>query len=508
MGIDSEGNSTRAVSYSEAMGVPPVWYAMNKICGDVGMLPIDVKRIRGDGAENDLRHDGYRLLREQPNQIQSPSVFKEQVTGHALLWGNGRAAIIREGERITELIPMMPDRTWTVIVEGQKYHITKPDKHDDRNLFDLFDVDDNGYLVFHDRDVLHIPAFNFNGVEGMGLLELANKTFGVGAEAQNHTYNQLKQGFRGKLFLHEPHGAFAKDSDARQFINEFNAKESGSQNAGKAGLLRNGIKAEALNMSNNESQFVDLQKYNRQDVGLLFGIDSMPGDGESVSYNSLEQKNLQYLTALDKWLVKWEEQCDMKLRTGTQIRLRSHYFKFNRGAILRTDLATTMEAFTKGIASRILNPNECRAKLDMNPYKGGDEYINPAITQSGEKPAEPTEHDEDEQDESEEETQATERRAIDATIRSLMTREANNAISGCKAKNFIDWIEANYAKWEPKLADKLEELGIDRDKARTHCEQSRQELLRAADNSTMETLLANVTAIVATWKNRNFNEGQ
>ena len=88
-----------------------------------------------------------------------------------------------------------------------------------------------------------------------------------------------------------------------------------------------------------------------------------------------------------------------------------------------------------------------------------------------------------------------------------MTREANNAISGCKAKNFIDWIESNYAKWEPKLADKLEELGIDRDKARTHCEQSKQELLRAADNSTMETLAANVTAIVANWKNRNFNEG-
>jgi hypothetical protein len=35
----------------------------------------------------------------------------------------------------------------------------------------------------------------------------------------------------------------------------------------------------------------------------------------------------------------------------------------------------------------------------MNPYKGGDEYINPAITQSGEKPAEPMEPDEDDEDE-------------------------------------------------------------------------------------------------------------
>jgi len=33
-----------------------------------------------------------------------------------------------------------------------------------------------------------------------------------------------------------------------------------------------------------------------------------------------------------------------------------------------------MDSFAVGIDKEILNPNECRELLDMNPYEGGDEY--------------------------------------------------------------------------------------------------------------------------------------
>lgn len=479
------------VTYTQAIGLPPVWYAVNKICGDIGQLPIDVKKAVGDGAENDLNHDGYRLLREQPNAIQSPSVFKEQVTGHALIWGNGRAAIVRNGDSIEELVPMMPDRTWTVIYKGQKYHVTRPLKNDNKEFFQLWEEDRNGYLVFHDDDVLHIPAFSYDGVEGLGLLDIAQDTLGIGNQSQRHVRNQMRKGFRGKLFLEAPAQMFRQKGEAEKFIEEFNASEAGADNAGKAALLREGMKIQTANSSNQEGQLVDLQKFNRQDVGLLFGIDRMPGDGESISHNSLEQQNLAYLMALDRWLVKWEEQCDMKLRTPSEKRLARRYFKFNRGALLRTDLGTTMEAFSKGIASRIFNPNECRSKLDMNPYKGGEKYENPAIT-----PTEPAQQSQ--------QGQSAQAKALDVTIRSLMQREANNAISGAKKKNFIGWIDENYPKWEAKLADKLEELGLDRDLASKHCEQSKSELLAVAGESTEDNLEANVRRVVAGWVNRKF----
>ncbi len=129
MGIDDDSfSSGRKVGLRDALGVPPAWYAHNKLTGDFGRLPIDVKRKVGEGSLNDTEHDGYYLLREQPNKIQAPTTFKEQILSHALMKGNGRAAIIRTSRGISELIPMMPDATWTIIHEGEKYHITKPEE--------------------------------------------------------------------------------------------------------------------------------------------------------------------------------------------------------------------------------------------------------------------------------------------------------------------------------------------------------------------------------------------
>jgi HK97 family phage portal protein len=507
--INGSELSRTDISRHDTLSLPPVWYAHNKICGDIGILPLDVKKNVGRGSINDTKHFGYKLLREQPNELQSPSVFKEQITSHAILYGNGRAAIIRSGDAASELIPMMPDRTWSIVYRGTKWHVTKPNKHDERPLFDPADfiADPNGYLVFADSDVLHITGFSFDGIEGIGLLDIGQPTFRTGKASQTHTNKQLEKGFRGKLMLEAPAGAFRSEAQAREFLETFNKTESGPDNAGKAGLLREGVKANALNMSNNDAQFIELNKFNRQDVGLLFGM-TIPGDGESVSYNSLEQKELADMKATNRWMVKWEEQCDMKLRTPTQKRLQTHYFKFNRHAIHSTDLQTTMTAFGNAITHRIMSPNEVRAKLDLNPYDGGDEYFNPAVTPGGSSQSEPAESQDDmEEDSSEVEDASSDsqnRRALEETIRSLLAREANNAISGAKSKNFLDWIDKNYAKWEPKLAEKLEVLGLDRDLARIHCDESRRILLEIAGESTQENLENNVKNAVETWKNRTF----
>jgi HK97 family phage portal protein len=501
LGLDEEGRSER-ISFRQSMTLPPAWYAHNKIVGDVGQLPLDVKRLIGDGAVNDTRHIGYQLLREEPNKIQSPSIFKEQVTSHAIMHGNGRAAIMRSGNTITELIPLMPDRTWTIIHEGLKYHLTKPNKDDKKNLLDDQDADPEGFLVFADENVLHITGFSYNGVEGLGLLDIGQSALSTGVSSQRHLQQQLRRGFRGKLFLEVPPGQLRDEGKAREFLESFNKNESGPDNAGKAAMLREGVKASAINVANNDAQFVELQKFNRQDIGMLFGLDSMPGDGESVSYNSLEQQNLAYLKALDRWLVKWEEECDRKLRTPGEKRTGNRYFKFNRAAIHRTDTATTMTALCNAITHRIMSPNEARAKLDMNPYEGGDVYANPAVTPG---PAVEVEDEEDSSDDAPSQPPAdANARALEETIRSLLVREANNAISGAKSRNFVDWIDKNYAKWEAKLAEKLEILGLDRDLARIHCDESRSILLEIAGNSTPETLENNVKTAVKDWQNRVF----
>lgn len=488
------------ITYSEALSLPSLWYSINKICEDAGQLPLDIKKQVGSVLETDERHPAYFLLREQSNKFQTPDVFKSQVTGHAIMFGNGRAAIIRDdfGNPV-ELIPMLPDRTWTFILNGEKVHVTKPNKEDDKDVTISMRTDANGYVAFNDVDVIHIPGFTYDGIEGIGLMQVGENAISAGVNSTKYYQNQVKRGFRGKLFLEAPPGRFRDYADAKEFIDEFNKKEGGSDNAYKAALLREGMKAQAVSMTNTDAQFEALGKFNRTDIGLLFGLEHIPGDGNSVTYNGHEQQALAYLKTLDRWLCKWELQCDMKLRTNVQIVRRSHYFQFDRSSIHRTDSATLMTILCNGITHRIFSPNEAREKLDMPPYEGGDEYLNPATMSNNDSDSQ-----DDSSDQEDSPSQSSESRAVETMLSGLIRTEANNAIRGAHSKNFVSWIERNYGKWEPKLAEKLESIGIDRDRARVHCEQSRKELLDIAGNSTSDNLEANVRSLVDSWTNRTY----
>jgi len=47
---------------------------------------------------------------------------------------------------------------------------------------------------------------------------------------------------------------------------------------------------------------------------------------------------------------------------------------------LRADFLALMEGLGKGVAARILNPNEARSKIDLAPYTGGEKFENPNTT--------------------------------------------------------------------------------------------------------------------------------
>ena len=67
-------------------------------------------------------------------------------------------------------------------------------------------------------------------------------------------------------------------------------------------------------IGDNGAEFVPTLTFMRQDEALRFLLESIIGDDSSVSYNSLEQKNLAYLqNCLNCWLRVWEEECEVKL---------------------------------------------------------------------------------------------------------------------------------------------------------------------------------------------------
>lgn len=497
-GSDSESSS---MSAERAITYAPVWHAISKITGHVAQLPLSVHKATGRSNKTAYDHPGHVLVKDRPNGYQTPFTFREQITCHSLLWGNGRAYIHYDNGVPVELIPLMPDRTVTGMIEGDKWHATKPSRDDRLDLLSDMRENSEETILLHDSQVLHIPGLGFDGVVGKSLIKIASQSWGLGSDAERRSGSQMRKGYSGGLMLEAPPGLLREESKANEFLSWFRQHHDGEENAGKTGLLREGVKAQILQMSNSDAQFIEQRRFQRQETALWFCLEQILGDDSSVSYNSLEQKNLSYLSScLMRWLCKWEQECDAKLLSSKE-RRRGYYFKFNVAALLRSDYKTTVESLGIAITHRIISPNEAREKLDMNPYEGGDEFENPAITpghSSGNG-----EVDGDEEDDATEDTQqAVNAMAAEQMVRSLLSREANDVINGTNKRNFVGWIEAYYPKWELKLADKLESIGVDRNKASEHCQRSVEMLLSEAGLSTKENLKQNVEKLVRQWSNR------
>lgn len=502
VGWGEEDGYERRLSAEKALSYAPVWNGVSKIAGHIAQLPIGVYKRLDRGAERDRTHNVHRLMR-RPNAYQTSSIFREVIATHSLLEGNGRAAIVRNGSMVSELIPLDPNCTTTIMHGGVKVHGTRPPKDDRLRLFfkpvESEKGAEDGLIVLEDAQVLHVLGLSLDGVNGIALRKIAERNIGASINAEKRLANQMENGFAGRLMLHAPKGAFRDSKDAEEFLDKFDKRHNSPEKAGKTGMLREGITAEILASSNKDAEMIENRRFQRQDAALYLGLESILGDDQSVSYNSLEQKNLAYLmNCLNKWLKRWEEEMEYKLLPKRQFESEEYFIRFNTAALLKSDFKSTVESLGSLVTSTIFSRNEARDKLDMNPVEGGDVYENPNTKPgTAAAPAAP-----------EPPAKTTARNAINSRLAHMISVESGKVIDAArqaseKGKNFLQWLDDFYgAKWSSKLADVLEEIGIDREESTAHCAESKRRLIEVCDYSQPENLVENVTKCVSTWENR------
>lgn len=484
-GKDKHGDG---MTVQKALSYPPVWNAVSKITGHIAALPLNLHRETSAGIKKQLKHSGYRLLRVKSNRYQTPFVFKRQLQAHALLIGNGYGYI--KPDR-SEIIPLLADRVDTMLVEGEKVHFYKPER--DERLTLQADIQaamqrskSQGkaeVIALADSEILHIPGLSYDGVKGESLITLAARSWNLGIGAEHTERGRQKRGYSGGLMLEAPDTSMLKQKDAEEFLKWFRENHDGEENAGKTGLLTRGIKANVLNMSASDSQFIENRKFQRQEAALWFLLESILGDDSSVSYNSLEQKNLAYLqNCLGPWLKVWEEECETKLLTESEIE-RGYYFKFNDGALLRTDKQTTATIAATLRAANMLSANEGREWFELPPYEGGDGFENPNTTSQPAGAAAP---------------QPQPNAVVQARFERLLEVEAKQAVTACKASNFVAKVERLYAKWVKTWAKSIGQA-----EAEKHCTKAKAELFECADKAmNVDELTELVTALVAKWPDK------
>ncbi len=518
------------VSADTAMTYSSVWEATNIISADVGQLPLNIFERTDDGREKATSHVAHRLMRKRPNIAMSAYVFRMVLQSHALLWGNGRALIIRNqrGEP-DSLVPLFPNVTSTFVEDGQVWHKTRIN---------------NEERTYNDRDVLHIKGLGFDGITGHSVVSLAANSWGLGMVAEKYGGRFFKNDARPGIVLEVPDGV--KKEDAQTLLTMWDKHHGGADNASKTGLLYGGAKATQLTMANSDAQWLETRAFQRVEVASWFLLPPHKlGDSSRLSYNSIEQEERAYLNmTLMRWLVGWQEECDEKLLTEKQKDDDSHYFEFNTSALLRGDLKTRYEAYQIGITSEFLSSNDVRQKENMNKREGGDSYINPntksAAVSSGAVDADnvnsliegimsgrdcrgvagpdgkmgadgvngadgingqPGPKGEDGKIIEIPELLKIE---IVAKVRDAIASERMKVLKATKeASNFIGWIDTFYSRWT-SLKDVVESYGADAQIHADYAADSKERLLDVSGIATIDTLFTEVVRETSGWQDRAY----
>ena len=484
-----------------ALEYAPVWYAVNKVAGHFSQLPINCHRRLDRGSIIDRKHPGYSLVHTRPNPWQTAPEWKMQGAYQLLLTGNWRCAIVREGSRPVQLIPFnRPSES--VWYKGVRWHGTTVCK--DEPLAVALGITTDGAAVWlPDEAVLFVHGLSINGLDGINPAAVMSNSLDAGLSAEDQVRMLAKKGFSGSLMLEAPAGMFRNTEEAKQFLDMFREAHDGSENTGKTALLREGIKANMITMSGRDSQWIEQRLFQRQEAAMWFCLEEILGDDSSVSYNSLAEKHLAYLTnCLNRWLVHIEAALGRSLLTERQIDNQTHFFKFNTQALMRMDPLKQAEYLTKLIAATVISPNEAREKLDMNPYEGGDSYENPAITvaETGENSDE--NGSESGENEAESGAEAAKRGAIVSRLHHLIGIEQQRVETAMKSKAPIASLDKFYSKWNVSLASVCEELGGTADHAAAHCQASQDALLTLLQTADKDSLADAIGECTATWGER------
>lgn len=364
-GANSDAGIT--VNRRTALTYAAVWRGINLKSGDVGKIPLVVYKSVGNGRDKDKEHKAYRLLRYKPNSEMTAMVFKRTLQAHVDLQGNGYAWIERNGDASPRsIIPLDPTNTWPVRVNGSLIYLTR---------FTM----DGGWKTrsILPENVLHLRGLGFDGLVGYSFIEFGANSLGLGMAAQKYGSKFLSNNARPSAVIEVP--TSMSPEAQRTFLAQWEGMHQGIEAAHKTAILTQGAKLHPFAINAKDAQLLETRQFEIREIANWLGIPPHKlGDNSRTAYNSLEQENQSYLDeALDPSLVTWEEECRDKLLTEREKDEESHAIEFQRNALVRANLSERYAAYAVGIVNGILNPNEVRAKENMNPYEGGDEYLRP-----------------------------------------------------------------------------------------------------------------------------------
>jgi HK97 family phage portal protein len=226
----------------------------------------------------------------------------------------------------------------------------------------------NGHPVDR-RDIVHLRRYPKPGfIFGRSPIEQHANTLGINLAASKYASAYYSDGAHPSAILATDQPI--NHADAKAIKERFVDALRGNR---EPVVLGAGVRYERVQDNPVEAQLLAQLQYSAADAARIIGV-GIPellglATGASDTYKNRESVSLDLLVfTLDPWLVKIENMI-------SQLLPAPHVVRFNRNALLRTDLVQRYNAYrtSLGPTEPFATVNEVRALEDLPPVPWGDE---------------------------------------------------------------------------------------------------------------------------------------
>ena len=339
------------VNEMSALGISTVYSAISLIADSIALLP--VKTLRYDGQKTIFTEKPKFL--EKPNVSLDLSMFSllhQTITSMAM---HGNAFILvdkdRQGRPI-QLTPVHPEKVKVEMQEGQKVYMLQSSK--------------GGYdrKITH-HNMLHFIWYCYPGqLIGVSPLRTNSNTYGLALAMERHIAQFYGQGGTPSSVLETDRDLTAEQANILKetWIGNHNRNR-------KPAVLTGGLKWKAISDAAG-NELIAARDQIVHEIARVFRIPAhllLSKDGSNV-YSNIESNGLAFIRhTLLPWIRRIEDGLTTLL-PGKQ------FVKLDTDEYARGDQLSRVRSFQVAVSSGIMTPNEARAKMDLEPYEGGDKF--------------------------------------------------------------------------------------------------------------------------------------
>jgi HK97 family phage portal protein len=317
------------------------------------MASLPIKLYRNFEVVNNQISD---LLVNSPNPNLSSFYFIRTLEVHRDTYGNGYALKMYDDRAQVGSLIILDPACVTPVIEANT-----------NEIWYQIDADKGTYYVYG-MDMIHVKHIHSKGHEGISPLKVLRNALDFNEKLRQFSLDQMDGSLKSSFLLKMPQ---TLSMEQKQRVVE-NFRSFYRENGGVI-IQDSGVEIDYIDRKFIDQDALTAEKVTRSKVAMVYNLPPhMLGDTEGASFSSMEQQSLQFVQNTLLPIVRmYEQEFNRKLLTARE---RSHglSFKFNVNALLRGDMQTRGDFYTKGIRSGWFKPNEVRAWEELPPESGGD----------------------------------------------------------------------------------------------------------------------------------------